>query len=81
MIALASDSYAISANLPSYQSVGRKQEVLESSDSDKNAGQQTPGPYFGELRRLAMVQETDNEERQQESKDPLGRGAVLDCLV
>lgn len=81
MIALAADSYAISANLPSYQNQGRKQEVRESSDSDKNAGQQTPGPYFGELRHLAVDQDSDSDKKVDKTSDPLGRGAVLDCMV
>ena len=83
MIAIATNSGNVSsASLPSYNTGNGKQEkVAESTDSNKNAGQHTPGPYFGELRRVALTQETQNEARPAESKDPLGRGSRLDFRV
>ena len=71
--------------LSSVDTVSRKAgpfgRLEESADTDKNAGQQTAGPYLGELRRNGLREEMEPREPRMAQDDPLGRGSLFDYVA
>ncbi len=78
----------ISGNVMSFGSVesvptrrdGQFSRLEESTDADKNAGQNTQAPYLAELRRNG-VQEQETAQAPRMARDPLGRGRLFDYVA
>ncbi len=62
---------------------GPFKKLEESSDSDKNAGQNAQAPYLAELRN-GLRESKDSQESakpRMAGKDPLGRGGMFDYVA